>query len=187
MNVSIATPHLDFPHAFCCNCGGTTQLNSEIQETRISRLFGVSVGETTFKLAIPICAGCVKTIRRPPSGWLRKVLVFVGATLVLLGLLWYASGPTWPTWITNYKLYISAALALALVIVLYRMRRPKPPQTSFYQPVRIRDARVQFDGGQAEIAWIKLAFTNAGYLAAFTAANSAAIQARRVAVVKARA
>jgi hypothetical protein len=186
MNVELATPQLDFPHAFCCNCGGTNSLSSEIQHTRVSRFFGIGGGETTFQLAVPICAVCLKTTRRRPSSWLFRLLVFAGTAAALYALLWYASGPGWPLWITDHKIYISAGLALVLVILFYRMRRPTPPQTSFYQPVRIRDADVQFSAGHGEAAYLKLAFTNAQYLNVFTAANREAIQARRITVVKAR-
>ena len=59
--------------------------------------------------------------------------------------------------------------------VFYRLRRAKPPQTSFYQPVRIKQAKVQFGGvmgGPGHVAFLKLAFTNPDYLNVFMNANA---------------
>ncbi len=44
-----------------------------------------------------------------------------------------------PLWI-GYFYGGSVVLGVMLTFVFYRLRRPKPPQTSFYQPVRIRNA-----------------------------------------------
>jgi hypothetical protein len=186
MNVELSTPPLSFPRAFCCNCGNANCV-AEVQHTRVTRFFGIGGGETTFQLSIPICPACLKSTRRPPSTWLFRLLVFMACFAVLSGVLWYASGPAWPLWVTDHLWWISAGLSLALVVLFYRMRRPTPPQTSFYQPVRIRDANVQFAAGRGEAAWLKLAFTNAEYLAVFVAANREAIQSRRLAAVMARA
>jgi len=79
-------------------------------------------------------------------------------------------------------------LGAIVTVVFYRFRRAKPPQTSFYQPVRIREARLQFSGlmaGAGQVAYMKLAFTNPDYLNVFTDANQEAIKAKHIAVVKA--
>ena len=79
-------------------------------------------------------------------------------------------------------------LGVVLTILFYRLRRPKPPQTSFYQPVRIKEARLQFSGlmaGAGHVGYMKLAFTNPDYLNVFADANQEAIKAKHVAVVKA--
>jgi hypothetical protein len=72
-----------------------------------------------------------------------------------------------------------------LVVLFYRLRRPKPPQTSFYQPVRIKEASVQFGGEHGQVAFMKLAFTNHEYLNVFATANRDAINAKVLAAVKA--
>jgi hypothetical protein len=81
----------------------------------------------------------------------------------------------------------SVLLGVILTIVFYRLRRPKPPQTSFYQPVRIKNVRLQFSGlmtGEGHVGFMRLAFTNPDYLNAFAEANQEAIKAKRVAVAK---
>jgi hypothetical protein len=92
-----------------------------------------------------------------------------------------------PLWI-GYMTAGSIFLGFVLTILFYRLRRPTPPQTSFYQPVRIREARLQFSGlmaGAGQVAYMKLAFTNPDYLNVFTDANQDAIKAKHIAVVKA--
>jgi hypothetical protein len=92
-----------------------------------------------------------------------------------------------PLWI-DYMYAGSVVLGVVLTILFYRLRRPKAPQTSFYQPVRIKNVRLQFTGlmnGEGQVGFMKLAFTNPDYLNAFVAANQDAITAKRVSVTKA--
>ena len=62
--MEIANPQLEFPPAFCCNCGDI-DCSSEPQDTRITRYFFMAGTETTFVLNIPVCARCRKSI---PTG-----------------------------------------------------------------------------------------------------------------------
>jgi hypothetical protein len=79
-------------------------------------------------------------------------------------------------------------VGVLLTIVFYRLRRPKAPQTSFYQPVRIKNVRLQFSGlmaGEGHVGFMRLAFTNPDYRTVFVDANQDAIKAKRLAVTKA--
>ena len=72
--------------------------------------------------------------------------------------------------------------------LFYRLRRPKPPRTSFYQPVRIRQADVRFAdvmGGPGQVVYLKLAFTNPEYLNVFLEANREAVRAGHLGIVQA--
>ncbi len=183
--MQIEPPGLNFPATFCCNCGDIDCV-AEIQDTRVTRYFGIGGVETTFNLAIPICAACRKTTRRRPSGWFARLLVWGVVTGVTFGgLLAWGNYTAFPLWMSEHLFAISAGLALALVILFYRFRRPSPPQTSFYQPVRIKQANVQFGEGYGRVAFMKLAFTNSDYLNVFTTANREGIDSRRIAAVKA--
>jgi hypothetical protein len=180
---------LNFPATFCCNCGNI-DCAPEIQDTRVTRYYGIGGVETTFQLAIPVCAACRKTTRRRPSGWLARLLVWAVVSCVVFGgLIALGESVTLPLRVSEHLFALAAALALVLVVLFYRLRRPKPPQTSFYQPVRIRDARLRFDhasgDGAGRIAFMKLAFTNPEYLNVFATANRDAIAAKTLAVVKA--
>jgi hypothetical protein len=171
---------LIFPAGFCCNCGDTNCV-AEAQETRITRFFGLRGTGTTFNLSIPICAACRKTTRRRPAGFFHRLLVFgalVGGWFLVLVVL--GSYVVWPPWIAGHRFAISVALGLLVTVAFYRLRRARPPKTSFYQPVRIKDADVQFAdvmSGPGQVVFMKLAFTNPDYLNVFTQANREAIQA----------
>jgi hypothetical protein len=181
-------PALSFPTAFCCNCGDTNCVN-EIQDTRVTRYFGLGGTETTFQLPVPVCVACRRSTRRRPQGFFSKLLlVALGTAVAFLMLVLLGTTVELPSWIGEHMFTISAVLALALMIVVWRLRRPKPPKTSFYQPVRIKEANVQLTdlmSGAGHVVYMKLAFTNPDYLNIFVNANRDAISAGHLAVVKA--
>jgi hypothetical protein len=185
VTVEIATPQLNFPTAFCCNCGDIN-CTPEKQETRITRFFLMAGTQTTFTLSIPVCANCYKSTRRRPHSVSARLLIWVltaGAVFGAMAAL--GQSVALPVWISENLPVISAVLALVFVVLFYRLRRPKPPQTSFYQPVRIKDASVRFGGDNGQVAYLKLGFTNHEYLNVFATANRDAINAKSLAAVKA--
>lgn len=179
------TTPLSFPAVFCCNCGDTN-CAPEIQDTRITRFYGFGGDETVFQLPIPVCAACVRTTRRRPSGWFARLLVWVVAGIAMwLALVLLARSVALPVWVAEHLLLIAAGVSLVLVILFYRLRRPTPPQTSYYQPVRIRKVNLRFDDASGQVKFLKVAFTNHEYLNVFNTANRAAIEAKTLAAVKA--
>ena len=183
--MEIANPPLNFPPAFCCNCGDIN-CTPELQDTRVTRYFFMAGTETTFMLSIPVCAACRKSLRRRPQGLFSRFLVWALSSCVVFGgMIMLGENMTLPLWMAEHLFAISAGLALVLVVLFYRLRRPKPPQTSFYQPVRIKEASVQFGGEHGQVAFMKLGFTNHEYLNVFATANRDAINAKSLAAVKA--
>jgi len=188
MTIEVQSPALVFPTGFCCNCGDTNCMN-ELQDTRVTRYFGIGGTETTFQLAVPVCVACRKTTRRRPASFFGRLLVL--AVLVctwFLALILLATYVILPSWIADHVLVISAVLGLVVTIIFYRMRRATPPKTSFYQPVRIKEASVHFAGimsGPGQVVFMKLAFTNPDYLNVFSHANREAIESGRLSVVRA--
>lgn len=183
--MQVQSPQLNFPATFCCNCGDIN-CQLENQDTRITRYFFLAGTETTFNLSIPVCAACLKTTRRRPPGVFSRFLIFaITACVVFGGMIALGENVALPLWAAEHLFAISAVLALVLVVLFYRLRRPKPPQTSFYQPVRIRSADVRFGGEHGQVAFMKLAFTNHEYLNVFATANRDAIKAKTLAAVKA--
>ena len=185
--MQVENPQLGFPSSFCCNCGAT-ECTSEVQDTRVTRFFGFGRTDTIFKLSVPVCAGCRRTIRRKPAGFFSRLGVLVLITGVTFRRL---SGDREARSRcrcgSDTCTAGSVVLGVMLTIVFYRLRRPKPPQTSFYQPVRIKNVRLQFSGlmaGEGQVGFMRLAFTNPDYLNAFAEANQEAIKAKRVAVAK---
>jgi hypothetical protein len=186
--MQLDSPKLGFPAAFCCNCGATNCV-SEIQDTRVTRYFGIGGTETIFHLPVPVCAACRRSTRRRAPGFFARLLVLALAVGVFfLALLMFASMVTLPDWIGAHLFGISVGLAVLLMVLILRLRRPKAPQTSFYQPVRIKEVRVHVTdvmNGYGQVAFMKLAFTNPEYLNVFTNANREAIRIGTLAAVKA--
>jgi hypothetical protein len=186
--MQVDSPQLNFPKMFCCNCGATNCV-TEIQDTRVTRYFGLGGSETTFRLPVPVCAACRRSTRRRPQGFFAKLLIFaLGTGVAFLALIMLGSTVTLPLWIEGHRFAWSAGLAFAILAGIWRLRRPKPPMTSFYQPVRILDANVQLSelmSGAGQVAYLKLAFTNPDYLHMFVNANRDAIAAGHIAAVKA--
>ncbi|HET9473760.1 MAG TPA: hypothetical protein VFO82_07700 [Steroidobacteraceae bacterium] len=181
------TPELTFPISFCCNCG-EVNCQSEVQDTRVTRFFGIRGTESTFHLTLPVCMACRKSLRRRPPGFFSMLFVFAVGTGValLLGYL-LSRSMQYPAWMVTHRIAIGAVLGAIAAIVFYRLRSARPPKTSFYQPVRIKQAKVQFGGvmgGPGHVAFLKLAFTNPDYLNIFMNANREAIQAGHVTVVQ---
>jgi len=184
--VEVQSPALDFPTAFCCNCGSTACAH-EIQDTQVSRFIRLGGDETTFHLPVPVCAACRRTTRRRPVSLVGRLLVLIGVVGVLfLLLLWLGSHKNLPVWVGLHVFSISVVAGLLLTFFFYRLRRASPPQTSFYQPVRVRDVKVRIaEQGQGRVMFMKLAFTNPEYLELFRNANRQAIESGKVVAVRA--
>jgi hypothetical protein len=185
--MQVENPPLNFPTMFCCNCGDTNCV-TEIQDTRVTRYFGLGGTDTTFRLPVPVCAACRRSTRRRPQGFFAQLLIVALGTAVAY-VAWVMLGSTvaLPPWIAGHRFAWSAGLALAVMIGIWRLRRPKPPKTSFYQPVRIKEAKVQLTelmSSAGNVAYLKLAFTNPDYLNVFVNANREAIATGHLAAVK---
>ena len=176
---------MNFPTTFCCNCGDTNCM-TELQDTKVTRYYGIGGVETTFQLPIPVCAACIKSTRRRPQGWFSRLLVLgVAVCVVFFALVVVGETYGLSEWAREHLFAISVGISLVLVVLFYRLRRPKPPQTSWYQPVRIKEASVRFGDSSGQVGFMKLAFTNHDYLNVFTTANRDAIKAKVLAAVKA--
>jgi hypothetical protein len=184
----VASPSLIFPTAFCCNCG-EVNCAAENQDTRVTRFFAIYGTGATFHLSVPVCTRCRRSLRRRPAVFFSRLLVLalmLCAFLALL-LLWQSFGAM-PAWMVDHRFEMVALPGVLATIGFYWLRRKRPPQTSFYQPVRIKQARVRFAdvmNGRGNVDYMKLAFTNPHYLNVFRNANREAIEAKRLAAVKA--
>ena len=124
------------------------------------------------------------------SGFLAVALGAFGAHGLQARLADAADGAKRLSWwqtAAHYHLMHALALAVVAFVLLTRLRRPKAPQTSFYQPVRIKAATVavsHVEGAASGVTFMKVAFTNPDYLNLFRNANREAIEAGSVAVVK---
>lgn len=188
LSMELASPELHFPTGFCCNCGDL-DCAAAIQETPVTRYFAIYGTGNSFRLTLPVCKGCRKTLRRRPSLFFTRTLVFLlftgGGFLVLFGL---GKSGQLPAWMSENLLPIGIGLGAIATLIFYRLRRASPPRTSFYQPVRIKQAKVRFESvmsGPGAVVFMKMAFTNPDYLNLFMNANQDAVKAGHLAVVKA--
>lgn len=184
----VTNPALIFPTAFCCNCG-EVNCAAENQDTRVTRFFAIYGTGATFHLSVPVCARCRRSLRRRPAVFFSRLLVLALMSVAFLALvmLWQSSG-SMPVWFVDHSFQLIVVLGLLATLGFYWLRRKRPPQTSFYQPVRIKQARVRFTdvmSGRGNVDYMKLAFTNPDYLNVFRNANREAIEAGRLAAVKA--
>ena len=182
----VTSPSLIFPTAFCCNCG-ETNCAAETQDTRVTRFFAIYGTGSTFHLSVPVCARCRRSLRRRPAVFFSRALALALSVIAFVLLMWML-GPSLSPWFFERRFVIAALLGLAATVAFYWLRRPRPPQSSFYQPVRIKQATMRFAdvmSGRGNVDYMKLAFTNADYLNAFRNANREAIEARQIAAVKA--
>ena len=110
--MEVESPQLGFPASFCCNCGATDCQN-EIQDTRVTRFFEIGRTDTTFKLSVPVCAGCRRTTKRRPAGFFSRLAVLVLVTGILFGVsLTLVTTVALPLWID----YMTAGSVLLGVI-----------------------------------------------------------------------
>ena len=182
----VTSPALIFPTAFCCNCGAT-DCAAETQDTRVTRFFAIYGTGATFHLSVPVCAKCRRSLRRRPAVFFSRALALLLSVIGFVLLFW-SLGSSLSPWFFERRFVIAAVLGVAMTIAFYWLRRPRPPQTSFYQPVRLKQARVRFAdvmSGRGNVDYMKLAFTNTDYLNVFRNANREAIEAKRLAAVKA--
>jgi hypothetical protein len=155
----------------------------------VSRFIRLGGDETTFHLPVPVCAACRRTTKRRPVSIVGRLLVLIGVIGVLfLLLLWLGSHKQLPVWVGLHVFSISAVAGLIITFFFYRLRRARPPKTSFYQPVRVREVKVRIADvaqGQGRVMFMKLSFTNPEYLELFRNSNREAIESGHLAAVRA--
>jgi hypothetical protein len=106
-----------------------------------------------------------------------------GLLSLALGICWIFFGPQ----LTEEQMMLIVApalviLSLGIVLSFYALRRPSPTQSSFYQPVKLKNTGHKWP---ADVTGLELAFTNHEYAGKFADANQAAITANKLTVVNA--
>ena len=174
-----------FPQSRCCNCGTTSNISTENQNTKVTRYFMFAGTEITFDFSLPVCPDCSISLRRRVPTLFHKFLVVaaVTAAVFLLFVTVLAQVTSKVPFIAYNTFPSSLVISTILVFVFYALRRPRGNQTSVYQPVRISKLDQEFVSG--DIKTIGFAFTNAMYLHDFVQANSQAVRAGLVCAIKA--
>ena len=173
-----------FPQSRCCNCGTTSGVSIQSQDTRVTRYFLFAGTEITFELLLPVCRDCADSLeRRVPTLFHKLLVVALVTPVVSLGLIMeLLQRPSGVPFITDHVFVSSVLISVIVVLLFYALRRPIGKQTSFYQPVRISKLDREFVSGA--IRKIGFGFTNPMYLREFSRANAQAVKAGLVSATK---
>ena len=167
------------PSESCCNCGSTVSVAPEDTDLRRMPLMGLAGAEIKIALPFPYCSGCAATARRRRPTVLGVIAVSCLLALVL-GMCWLFFGPQLSEEKTTFVVApILVALSFAAVLGFYSLRKQTGQQSSYYQPIRLKNTGHKWP---ADITGLELAFTNRQYAEAFSAANQAAISAKKLKV-----
>jgi hypothetical protein len=167
----------NFPAGLCPNCGAKDALTTAVQKTvTVTSFFLVAGTELTLPFPMTVCCRCLPTLERRPRGFVQKLFITALsiATVAVFLLFAVVTNQVKSAFLQNHMWVVSILLGGAVPAVWFGLRRPRDPQTSFYQPVRIRALKRAFVSG--EIQSISLAFTNKEYMRAFSKLNSAVIK-----------
>lgn len=167
------------PADSCCNCDATTDVREMPTDLRRMPLFGLAGAEIKITLPFPYCEACSATASRKRPNALG--IIAVSALLALaLGMVWLFLGPQVSEDTTLYVVApVLMVLSLAIVFGFYVLRRPSAAQSSFYQPVKLKNTGHKWP---ADITGLELAFTSKQYAEKFATANQAAIAAKKLKV-----
>ena len=170
------------PKEMCCNCGSTQDIalvETQFKKTRYVLLVGT---ELTLTMDLPYCSICKKTAGRFRVSVLNKLLVSLGVFFVLLLAVVFL--PTDQSSIPSSLLapWVLAVVALLLTFLFYALRRPSPPQTSYYQPVFMTKLKRKFSGVVLHVAFN---CTNSDFATKFATMNQLFINAGALTITNA--
>lgn len=169
-----------FPTDLCCNCGREDNLAVRVQDTRLTRFLLFGGSEYTFSLPLTFCGACARSAARRPVTLLHGLLVLMLVFFLMLALVLVAGMALESAWLLEQGPMICGALAVVAVVAWYGSRRPRYPQSTFYQPVRVTGVKAKFVSGRTR--GLRLAFTNASYRRKFELLNADEILAGQVEV-----
>lgn len=158
----------EVPQDKCCNCGGSDDLKKVTTQLKKTRYMVLGGTELTFNIDLPYCGNCAISAGRLPVGAPTKLLVAFGIFWALMLVVIFVPNELGSMLPGALLPSTMAAVALGLSFTCYAMRRPVPPQTSYYQPVSLAGVRQKFSG---EVVEITLRFANAPYSTLFQALN----------------
>ncbi len=185
--MQVENPQLGFPNTFCCNCGAT-DCKSEDQDTRVTRFFSIGRTDTIFRLSVPTCAACRRTLRRRPAGFFSRLGILLLFMAVIFGVS-FASIPRRAAVVDELSLRRERGRRSPAHLGLLSVPTPESAADQLLSTRANQErARCEFSGlmaGEGHVRFMRLAFTNPDYLSAFTEANQEAIRMKRVAITKA--
>ena len=171
-----------FPEKCCANCGTIVALDQYQQDTRVTTFLFLGGSELKFSLPVTACPKCAPTLARRPLSLANKILIalLVSGALAAVALLAITIGDVSIPVISAHPFLASLIAGATLSAVYFSFHRTVPPQTSYYQPVRISKISRKFSDGRVQN--MTFAFTNRMYGQAFAKENQVPIQAGLVVV-----
>lgn len=167
-----------FPDHLCCNCGTEGQDVAVIaQDTKQTKYFLAGGTELTIKLLLPFCPRCEPSSRRRPKSLLNWLLIFIAFLGAFLLILVFTEHPV----LGQHPLSFSTVFAALSIASISALMRPRPGQSSYFQPVRIRKLYQEFLSG--DVKKIRFGFSQPRYATAFVNLNQESIKAGSVEVV----
>lgn len=168
------------PLSMCCNCGSERNLilvDTPLKKTRFLLLAGT---EITFLIELPYCEACTKTAKRIPPGIFHKLLVAALIFIVLLIAVAFAEIDLSAIIPAGYVTHAVGLLSLVASFSFFAVRRGKPPQTSYAQPVTLTGLKQEFLGS---IVSLSFGFSNETYATRFESLNSAYVSSGALKIV----
>jgi hypothetical protein len=167
------------PSENCCNCGSSANVTPIATDLRRMPLMGLAGAEIKLTLPFPYCEACAPTARRRRPTALGVIAVSLLLALVL-GMCWLFLGPQLSEEKAAYVVApILVVVSFAVVLAFYSLRRAAGAQTSYYQPVKLKNTGHRWP---ADITGLELAFTNRKYAETFSSANQTAISMHKLKV-----
>lgn len=151
----------------CCNCGRDVDVGlveTPLRQVRFYLVFGT---EVDLRADFPYCAACRRSASRVRPGVPGTLVNAALVTAILFFVLVMAESAL-PRTMRESPFRWSLALALVLSFAYVAMRGRRGSARSYYQPVRLAEARVR----QQRIEALRLQFANAEYGGLFARANS---------------
>ena len=159
------------PPECCCNCGekkGLEFVDTPLQRTRYFGFFGT---ELTLTEAFPYCRHCAGSASRIRLGWPGKFLMISLLTATLF-LIMVFTAESLPAAVSSH-LFGSALISALLLCLAYFFLRERKGRRSYYQPVRLLDAKLNGHN----LNQVTLEFANTTYARIFEKANADMLKA----------
>ncbi len=163
---------LKFPADICCNCGESSPLKQLETKLRLMPLGGLAGAQITVPVPLPYCDNCRASSRRGRPNVLGIVAMTALLALIVFTTWLFVAGELVDKFPIERVAAGAILLSITLVVAFYATRRPRQPQTSYYQPVQLVKLSQKWP---ADITAMVLRFSHQPFARKFEAANQDAI------------
>ena len=171
---------IKIPTEICCNCLSQDNVEKIETDLRYMPLFGLAGAEITMPTPLPYCSMCKSSANRKRPG-LLGFLASCTLVFTILAMIWlFYLSSLFATPISEYIFVpIIALISLILNTAFFFLKKKKPNQTSYYQPVKLNKVRGAWPNS---LKYLSLSFTNPEYKKLFIEVNQEHIKNKRLKV-----